>query len=82
MVDPGKRDLRLLGAEGRHREQLHPEEQAKSWNRKKQRRVPGSVADPDSNPSNSYVFGPPCLDLDPDLFTRGMDPDPSIIKQK
>ncbi len=30
MIDPGKRDLRLLGAEGRHREQLHSEEQRKS----------------------------------------------------
>jgi hypothetical protein len=34
-----------------------------------------SVADPDPDP---HVFGPP----DPDPLVRGMDPDPSIIKQK
>ncbi len=58
VVHPGKRDLRLLGAEGRHREQLHSAEQTKSWDREKQRRLPGSVADPDPNP-DPYVFGPP-----------------------
>ncbi len=43
-----------------------------------------SVADPDPNPDpdppDPGVFG--LLDPDPDPFVRGMDPDPSIIKQK
>ncbi len=43
MIDPGERDLRLLGAEGRHREQLHSEEQGKPWKREKQRRLPGTI---------------------------------------
>ncbi len=42
-----------------------------------------SVADPDPNPdpdsSDSYVLA--LLDPDPDSLVRGMDPDPSIIKQ-
>ncbi len=43
-----------------------------------------SVADPNPDPPDPYVFGPP----DPDPLVRGMDPDldpapdPSIIKQK
>jgi len=36
-----------------------------------------SVADPDPNP-DPYFLGL----LDPDPLVRGMDPDPSIIKQK
>jgi hypothetical protein len=36
------------------------------------------VADPD--PSDRYVLG--LLDPDPDLLVRGLDPDPSITKQK
>ncbi len=43
-----------------------------------------SVANPDPNPdpdpSDPYVFG--ILDPDPDPLVRGMDPDPSITKQK
>ncbi len=37
-----------------------------------------SVADPD--PSNPHVLD--LLDQDPESLVRGMDPDPSIIKQK
>ncbi len=37
-----------------------------------------SVADLD--PSDPYVFG--LLDPDPDPLVRGMDTDPSIVKQK
>ncbi len=41
-----------------------------------------SVADPDPNPdpSDPYFLG--LRDLDTDPLVRGMDPDPSIIKQK
>jgi hypothetical protein len=39
-----------------------------------------SVADPDPDPPDPHVFGP--LDLDPDPLIRGMDLDPSNIKQK
>ncbi len=38
-----------------------------------------SVPDPDPNPDpDPHVFG----HKDPDPLVRGMDPDPSIIKQK
>jgi hypothetical protein len=37
-----------------------------------------SCSVPDPNPPDPYIFGLP----DPDLLVRGMDPDPSIIKQK
>jgi hypothetical protein len=39
-----------------------------------------SVADPDPDPPDPRVFGPP--GSVPDLVVRGMDPDPFIIKQK
>ena len=37
-----------------------------------------NVADPDPDPEDPYVFGPP----GPDPLVRGPDPDPSIIEQK
>jgi hypothetical protein len=37
-----------------------------------------NVPNPDLNPPNPHVLGLP----DPDSLFRGMDPDPSIIKQK
>ena len=36
--------------------------------------------DPDPDPPDPHVFGP--LGSGPDPLVRGMDPDPSIIKQK
>jgi hypothetical protein len=49
-------------------------------------RVVCSVANPDSDPPDPFVFG--LLDPDPDPLVRGtdldlaLDPDPSIIRQK
>ncbi len=40
----------------------------------------GSVADPNPDPPDPRVLG--LLDPDPDPLVRGMDPDPSIIRQK
>ncbi len=39
-----------------------------------------SVTDPD--PSDPYVYGPLESGSDPLVRSTGMDPDPSIIKQK
>jgi hypothetical protein len=53
----------------------------KSPRNKKKKRRPSffSVADPDPNP-DPYVYGPP--GSAPDPLVRGIDPDPSITKQK
>ncbi len=40
-------------------------------------KVKSSVPDPNPDPPDPHVFGPP----DPDSLVRGMDPDPSISKK-